>query len=249
MSSTNKTPNYELSQYVGTDKPTYLGDYNSDMLKIDEQMKVNNDSATDAVAKAGEALTKATTAQNGLSNLSARVNITEGDITQLKNTVVTQGQNITDTTKKAEDANTLATEARSTANEALNVANNAKLKELTNVTNVNSKIHLDDARPIMVSSSDGVGLLVLSGGFDINQTVTDGEILFTLPSTIKRPLQERVLGFAGFSFAYYESQKGFNYCAPQQLKIDTNGNVKCSGTMNAGFAFWSQNVFDTTGWY
>lgn len=35
MASTNKTTNYELSQYVGTDKPTYLGDYNSDMLKID----------------------------------------------------------------------------------------------------------------------------------------------------------------------------------------------------------------------
>ena len=35
MASTNKTTNYELSQYVGTDKPTYLGDYNGDMLKID----------------------------------------------------------------------------------------------------------------------------------------------------------------------------------------------------------------------
>lgn len=35
MASTNKTTNYELSQYVGTDKPTYLGDYNSDMSKID----------------------------------------------------------------------------------------------------------------------------------------------------------------------------------------------------------------------
>ena len=28
MSSTNKTTNYNLSQYIGSDKPTYLGDYN-----------------------------------------------------------------------------------------------------------------------------------------------------------------------------------------------------------------------------
>lgn len=35
MASTNKTTHYELSQYIGTDKPTYLGDYNSDMSKID----------------------------------------------------------------------------------------------------------------------------------------------------------------------------------------------------------------------
>lgn len=43
MASTNKTSNYELSQYVGSDKPTYLGDYNSDMLKIDAGMKANAD--------------------------------------------------------------------------------------------------------------------------------------------------------------------------------------------------------------
>ena len=41
MKSTNKTTNYELSQYVGSDKPTYLGDYNSDMLKIDTAMHAN----------------------------------------------------------------------------------------------------------------------------------------------------------------------------------------------------------------
>ena len=36
MSSTNKTTNYNLSQFVGTDVPSYLGDYNSDMTKIDK---------------------------------------------------------------------------------------------------------------------------------------------------------------------------------------------------------------------
>ena len=34
MSSTNKTTNYNLSQYIGSDKPTYLSDYNSDMFEI-----------------------------------------------------------------------------------------------------------------------------------------------------------------------------------------------------------------------
>ena len=41
MTSTNKTANYDLSQFVGTDRPTWLGDYNSDMTKIDAQMKAN----------------------------------------------------------------------------------------------------------------------------------------------------------------------------------------------------------------
>ena len=76
MASTNKTTNYELSQYVGTDKPTYLGDYNGDMLKIDTGMKENADAisgisndlatvsstANAASSNASSALSAATTA-------------------------------------------------------------------------------------------------------------------------------------------------------------------------------------------
>ena len=35
MASTNKTANLKLSQYVNSDKPSYLQDYNEDMRKID----------------------------------------------------------------------------------------------------------------------------------------------------------------------------------------------------------------------
>lgn len=38
MSATNHTPNIGLSQFIGTDKPTWLGDYNSDMEKIDKSI-------------------------------------------------------------------------------------------------------------------------------------------------------------------------------------------------------------------
>ena len=50
MASTNKTENYDLSQFVGTDHPTWLGDYNSDMKKIDAQMKQNADDIASATA-------------------------------------------------------------------------------------------------------------------------------------------------------------------------------------------------------
>lgn len=35
MSATNHTSNYNLSQFQATDRPTWQGDYNSDMSKID----------------------------------------------------------------------------------------------------------------------------------------------------------------------------------------------------------------------
>lgn len=41
MTATNHTKNYNLSQFAGTDRPTWLGDYNGDMTKIDTQLKKN----------------------------------------------------------------------------------------------------------------------------------------------------------------------------------------------------------------
>lgn len=49
MSSTNKTANYELSQFIGSDKPAWLIDYNGDMSKIDTAIH------NIAVAQGGEA--------------------------------------------------------------------------------------------------------------------------------------------------------------------------------------------------
>lgn len=66
MSSTNKTTNYELSQFVGSDKPAWLADYNNDMSKIDTGMKGNADAASVAD---GKAVTNATNIGN-LANLN-----------------------------------------------------------------------------------------------------------------------------------------------------------------------------------
>ena len=50
MTATNHTENYNLSQFVGTDRPTWLVDYNGDMAKIDTQMKQNADDIAAAAA-------------------------------------------------------------------------------------------------------------------------------------------------------------------------------------------------------
>ena len=48
MTATNHTKNYNLSQFAGTDRPTWLGDYNGDMAKIDAQLKRNADDIASA---------------------------------------------------------------------------------------------------------------------------------------------------------------------------------------------------------
>ena len=69
MTATNHTKNYNLSQFAGTDRPTWLGDYNGDMSKIDAQLKQNADDI--ASAAAGRLTTVAHTADltgNGTTN-------------------------------------------------------------------------------------------------------------------------------------------------------------------------------------
>lgn len=50
MTATNHTENYDLSQFAGTDRPTWLGDYNGDMTKIDAQLRRNADDIASAAA-------------------------------------------------------------------------------------------------------------------------------------------------------------------------------------------------------
>ena len=70
MGATNHTTNYNLPQFVGSDKPTWLGDVNGAMSSIDTQMKANNDLATTAKNTADTATTTAGTALSTASTAS-----------------------------------------------------------------------------------------------------------------------------------------------------------------------------------
>ena len=77
MAHTNSTSNYELPIFLGTDKPSWLSDFNGAMTDIDTQMKANADAASDAD-------TKATAAAGAVSDLTPRVTTAEDDIDALK---------------------------------------------------------------------------------------------------------------------------------------------------------------------
>ena len=106
MSSTNKTTNYELSQFLGSDKPAWLADYNQDMSKIDTQMKANADSATAANGKAdtnttniGDLTYLSTTAKNTLvaavNEVDNKTDVAQSTATSATNAAATNAQAIT----------------------------------------------------------------------------------------------------------------------------------------------------------
>ena len=108
MSSTNKTTNYKLSQYIGTDKPTYLGDYNGDMLKIDNQLKANADSASNAASAAGAAQAVADKASKDVKALNDSVTANSKEVASLKTKNAQQDVSIQNATNTASSANNKA---------------------------------------------------------------------------------------------------------------------------------------------
>ena len=80
MSSTNKTTNYNLSQFVGTDVPSYLGDYNGDMSKIDKAIG-------DVANSQGSVEQSVTGLTAEVQGLSTQVSGTSTSVQQLQTTV------------------------------------------------------------------------------------------------------------------------------------------------------------------
>ena len=62
MSSTNKTSHYNLPQFIGSDIPTWLGDFNSAMTAIDSGINAAATSASGAATTAAQASTDAASA-------------------------------------------------------------------------------------------------------------------------------------------------------------------------------------------
>ena len=112
MAATNHTTNYNLPQYIGTDKPTYLGDWNSTMGAIDTQMKTNADNASGALSAAQTAQTNANSALSTAQGADSKAD------TAITNAATAQST--------ADNASSVATSALSTANSASSAASAAQ---------------------------------------------------------------------------------------------------------------------------
>ena len=101
MPSTNKTNPYELSQFIGSDIPSWLSDYNGDMLKINNAIQEAKTSADDAMSSAGSVSSDVTSLTSTVSDLSESLNTTNqnvtkntGDIASINSSVSNINQNI-----------------------------------------------------------------------------------------------------------------------------------------------------------
>ena len=242
MASTNKTSNYKLSQYIGTDKPTYLGDYNSDMSKIDAQMKANADAASNANSAAGSAEAVAEKASKDVVILNKSVTANSEDIAGLKS-------------KNAQQDASIQT-GSSTASAALSKASQNE----QNITDINSRnqwiqgtnIH-NTGLPNYNSGSWNcaynplTGLLNIIGQIGLSQgsTVAANTTIASIPMNIMEMIKStgtRVL----WSTLYLTLANGSLQI--QNLNITREGRIFCPLNLNSAMYLNIQIMINTSAW-
>jgi hypothetical protein len=139
MASTNKTTHYELSQYIGTDKPTYLTDYNQDMSRIDAGIYGAKSLADVNESAIGTLANLSTTAK---TDLVSAINEVDGDVATNTANISTNTSNISTNSTNIGNLNNLTTASKSNLVSAINEvdanndSNTNKIGEMSNLETV-----------------------------------------------------------------------------------------------------------------
>ena len=182
MAHTNHTANYELSQFVANDKPTFLGDYNGDMSKIDAAIKAadNKAGAADTTAESAAALaTSASTTATEAATDAATAAATAATALNTANNATTTAQN----------ASTAAQSASTTASAAATKADAAKAEAEAATAAVALKPSYDETFARMYSMTSADVTVTAESGYTVggaelkaakNTDVTLGKLYGTL---------------------------------------------------------------------
>ena len=210
MGSTNKTTNLQLPQWIGTDKPTFLGDMNDAFLKIDNGYGEIDGNATTAVAQAGQAVSKATDALEKAETAQSTAETAQ---------------------QTANSANSTAGSALQTANSAQGTAQTASngVTSLKNWISGNMTVNKIQTSAAFANYNKDLSLLnlVLYSGNANN--INSGDVVATLPNTIITALnltEDRNL----YSVGTVEVQGGG--AQPFGVTLKSNGTIVSDNTFN-----------------
>lgn len=242
MSSTNKTTNYKLSQYIGTDKPTYLGDYNGDMLKIDTQLKANADSASNSASAAGAAQAVADKASKDVQSLNNSVTANSEDIASLKTKNAQQDVSI-------QNASNTATSANNKANQnAQNITDiNTRNQWIQGINIHNTGITNYSKGSWNCSYNKFSGLLNISGQLELSQgsTIAGTTRLATIPDNIMKMIRSTGDRKIWSSLFVTRSDGSLEV---NNLTIDQTGKIYFDYTLNNVTYLNVQLTLNTSNW-
>lgn len=236
MGATNHTANYGLPQWIGTDKPTFLGDLNDAFLKIDTGMKTNQSEISGAVSDAGNALAKATSAEQAVNTLTPLVN--------------TASENASQALTTANNAASTANTANTNANAAISKLNGFNWSASTALTKPAGAPW--EGFEVNYSRNSGLYLLNLYGEIigsfnNANNQIANNSVLFTLPSSFPAPTQKRHI-FGGILI--YAFVNGIPLMLPGILDVNTDRTCVgvCNVTQDKWVFCYIQALVNTSSW-
>lgn len=242
MSSTNKTTNYKLSQYIGTDKPTYLGDYNGDMLKIDNQLKANADSASNAASAAGAAQAVAQKASKDVQSLNDSVTANSEDIASLKTKNTQQDVSIQNATNSASSA---LSKANQNAHNITDINTRNQWIQGTNIHNTGLPNYTKGSWNCSYNRFSG--LLNVSGQIELSQgsTISGDSRIATIPDNIMKLINSTGERKVWSSLFVTRSDGSLEV---QNLTVDVSGKISIPYTLNSVMYLNTQLTVNTSTW-
>lgn len=133
MASTNKTPNYNLSQFSDDDKPSWRGDVNADNLKVDTNMHRIDAQTADNLQNITQVKKDLTTAQSDIVSATNTANSAKSEADNSKN--ILDSANL----KTTDDGQALRNEIRAKANTTDVYSKNSADSKFATLDQVNSK--------------------------------------------------------------------------------------------------------------
>lgn len=250
MSATNQTTNYDLPLFIGTDKPSWLGDFNGAMNAIDTAIKGRADdisslqsrmTATETVANtassnASTALTNASNAQNAANAAQSTADNAATAASGAQSTANTAVSNAATAQNTANTASNTATSALSLANS--NSSAIAKLNltvfenfDNTEVTSTAGSVGNETSISVATNSDGSVGKVY--GRINITglSLADNSTFTITIPQTKFRPAEAITINGIGLRNIYVGAN--FNDFSSQSINIATNGTITISCPCNA----------------
>lgn len=190
MASTNKTNNFNLSQFIETDKPTFLGDYNTDMNKINDALeanKLNSENNSNSIGNLQELTT-----QNKLNLVKAINEVNENAKTggDLKTKVDTLETSVNDLS-----SDLITTDAKIGTLTNLDTTNKTNL--VSAINEVNKLLNLSQ----VIEYENGNANLIVDDGqaTEITGKITLKKNLYNNVFSLSGNLKFKSSGFSGVS--------------------------------------------------
>lgn len=237
MTATNETTNYKLPLFTDNDQPTWLGDFNGAMNKIDTDMNSIGANASTALSAANNAVNRVGQVETTMTNVQAAANkayelaqANENDIGTLNGEVAELNQLKSKFPVQTADIATAAVTAEkldATAIAAMWKSQRVYRFDSADATADNTGLAVPNGAALAGFYLADLGLLIITNGY-LHTTSSATDVL-TLPSYVPAAPRDIAIGFGCVHWTASEDFKSWGKVTYKSGTRDIVFNTRTTG--------------------